>query len=77
MQIPKLLSDPIGGLAQGRWRFGLRQALIVLTATIIAMGGRDLLTPWLGTELPFVTAFVAVELQHPAGGGQRRGCRCY
>ena len=36
--------------------------MIVLIATIIAMGGRDLLTPWLGTELPFVTAFVAVAI---------------
>ena len=60
MPIPDWLRGPIGGLAEGRWRFGLRQALIVMAATIIAMGGRDLLTPWLGTDLPFVTAFVAV-----------------
>ena len=49
-------------LAQGRWRFGLRQAAIVLVATLIAMGVRNLLTPWLGTGLPFITAFPAVAI---------------
>ena len=54
--------SPLGVLAQGRWRFGLRQAAIVMVATLIAMGVRNLLTPWLGTGLPFITAFPAVAI---------------
>ena len=54
--------SPLGVLAQGRWRFGLRQASIVLVATLIAMGVRNLLTPWLGPGLPFITAFPAVAI---------------
>ena len=52
----------LGVLTQSRWRFGARQALIVFVATVIAMGVRNLLTPWLGTDLPFVTAFPAVAI---------------
>ncbi len=33
-----------------------------LVATIIAMGVRNFLTPWLGTGLPFITAFPAVAI---------------
>ncbi len=54
--------SPLGVSAQSRWRFGLRQAAIVLVATLIAMGVRNLLTPWLGTGLPFITAFPAVAI---------------
>ncbi|HVE89530.1 MAG TPA: ATP-binding protein [Burkholderiaceae bacterium] len=49
-------------VTQGRWRFGARQVLVVFVATVIAMGVRNLLTPWLGTDLPFVTAFPAVAI---------------
>ena len=62
MRLIKGLAGPLGVLVQGRWRFGLRQALIVCVATIVAMGVRNLLTPWLGTELPLVTAFPAVAI---------------
>jgi signal transduction histidine kinase/CheY-like chemotaxis protein len=62
MRLIKGLAGPIGVLVQGRWRFGLRQALIVFVATIVAMGMRNLLTPWLGTDLPLVTAFPAVAI---------------
>ncbi|MBC8119794.1 MAG: response regulator, partial [Burkholderiaceae bacterium] len=55
-------AGPLGVLAQGRWRFGLRQALIVVVATIVAMGVRNLLTPWLGSDLPFITAFPAIAI---------------
>ncbi len=61
-RLTKRLVRPFGVLAQGRWRFGLRQAAIVIVATIIAMGVRNLLTPWVGTGLPFVTAFPAVAI---------------
>ena len=56
------LAAPLGVLAQGRWGFGLRQAAIVLIATVIAMGVRNLLTPWLGHGLPFITAFPAIAI---------------
>ena len=56
------LARPFGVLAQGRWRFGLRQAAIVIVATIIAMGVRNLLTEWVGSGLPFITAFPAVAI---------------
>ncbi len=62
MRVIKLFAGPLGVLVQGRWRFGLRQALIVLVATIVAMGVRNLLTPWLGIDLPLVTAFPAVAI---------------
>ena len=60
--LPTRLTTPLGVLVQGRWGFGLRQAAIVLIATVIAMGVRNLLTPWLGTGLPFITAFPAVAI---------------
>ena len=53
---------PLGVLTRSRWRFGLRQAAIVVIATVIAMGVRNLLTPWLGTGLPFITAFPAIAI---------------
>ncbi|MEP6607664.1 MAG: ATP-binding protein [Burkholderiaceae bacterium] len=53
---------PIGVLAEGRWRFGARQALVALIATVIARGGRDALMPWLGTDLPFITAFPVIAI---------------
>ena len=56
------LASPFGVLAQGRWRFGLRQAAIVILATVIAMGVRNLLSPWVGAGLPFITAFPAVAI---------------
>lgn len=62
MPLIKTLAGPLGVMAQLRWRFGLRQAFIVIVATLIAMGGRVLLTPWLGVDLPFVTAFPAVAI---------------
>ena len=62
MRATKRPVSPLGVLAQGRWRFGLRQAAIVLVATLIAMGVRNLLTPWLGPGLPFITAFPAVAI---------------
>ena len=58
----KGLAGSLGVSTQGRWRFGLRQALIVFVATVVAMGVRNLMTPWLGTDLPFVTAFPAVAI---------------
>ena len=60
--LTKRLVRPFGVLAQGRWRFGLRQAAIVIVATIIAMGVRNLLTPWVASGLPFITAFPAVAI---------------
>ncbi len=57
-----VLTDPVGVLMRGRWQFGVRQAAIVAIATVVAMGGRILLTPWLGTELPFITVFPAVAI---------------
>ncbi|HWL74806.1 MAG TPA: hypothetical protein VNQ74_13135, partial [Burkholderiaceae bacterium] len=61
-RVSKRFVRPFGVLAQGRWRFGLRQAAIVIVATIIAMGVRNLLSPWLGSGLPFITAFPAVAI---------------
>jgi signal transduction histidine kinase/ActR/RegA family two-component response regulator len=52
----------LGAVSQGRWRFGARHALVVFVASVIAMGVRNLLTPWLGPDLPFVTAFPAVAI---------------
>ncbi len=58
----KLPGRPIGVAVRGRWQFGLRQALIVVIATLIAMAGRDALTPWIGTQVPFAVAFPAVAI---------------
>ena len=66
------LATPLGVLAQGRWGFGLRQAAIVLIATVIAMGVRNLLTPWLGNGLPFITAFPAVAIVPRPSSLERR-----
>lgn len=62
MRLGKALAAPFGVLTQRRWRFGLRHALIVAVATLVAMGARNLLTPWLGDTLPLVTAFPAVAI---------------
>jgi signal transduction histidine kinase len=56
----KTLSGPDRLLSRSRWEFGLRQATVVVLATIAAMGARALVAPWIGETLPFVFAFPTV-----------------
>ena len=61
-QLREIFTGPFGVLTRARWQFGARHGSIVVVATVIAMGGRNLLSPWLGDELPFVTTFPMVAI---------------